>query len=168
VSDTFPRAVAPSFNCPEVPSVSATTLRHARFHAAGLLAAATLAACGGSDRAASPGAATAPAVAPAATTQISAAARAEAQQIFNTRCFTCHGSLGKGDGPGSPGLVPPPRDLSDPAWQASVTDEHIEKIIKYGGAAVGKSPTMPPNPDLTAKNEVVQALRARVRELAPK
>lgn len=131
----------------------------------GLLAAAALTACGGSDRAAAPGAGAAPVAAP---TAVSAAARAEAEQIFNTRCFTCHGSLGKGDGPGSPGLVPPPRDLSDPAWQASVTDEHIEKIIKYGGAAVGKSPTMPPNPDLTAKNEVVQALRARVRELAPK
>jgi len=144
--------------------VSAITPYRASFLAVGLLVAATLAACGGSDRAASPGAAAAPAAAPAAG-EISAAARAEADQIFKTRCFTCHGSLGHGDGPGSPGLVPPPRNLSDPAWQASVTDEHIEKIIKYGGAAVGKSPTMPPNPDLTAKEEVVRALRAHVREL---
>ncbi len=146
--------------------MSESSPHRARLLAAGLLAAA-LAACGGSDRATSPGAG-APAAVPAATAAISAAARADAEQIFSTRCFTCHGSHGKGDGPGSPGLVPPPRDLSDPAWQASVTDEHIEKIIKYGGAAVGKSPTMPPNPDLTAKVEVVQALRARVRELAAK
>ena len=144
--------------------MSAITPYRASFLAVGLLVAATLAACGGSDRAASPGAAAAPAAAPAAG-EISAAARAEADQIFKTRCFTCHGSLGKGDGPGSAGLTPKPRDLTSREWQASVTDEHIEKIIKYGGAAVGKSPTMPPNPDLTAKEEVVRALRAHVREL---
>ena len=38
-------------------------------------------------------------------------------------------------------------------------------IIKFGGAAVGKSPAMPPNPDLVAKAEVVTALREHVRSL---
>jgi hypothetical protein len=54
----------------------------------------------------------------------------------------------------------------DPSWQTSVTDEHLEKIVMYGGAAVGKSPTMPGNPDLMAKPEVVKALVAHVRGLA--
>ena len=57
----------------------------------------------------------------------------------------------------------PPRNFSDPAWQKSVTDEHIETIIKYGGAAVGKSPAMPANPDLNSKPQVVTELRLIVR-----
>ena len=89
-----------------------------------------------------------------------------AEEIFVSRCVTCHGPQGKGDGPGSLGLVPPPRNLSDAAWQATVTDEYLEKIIAYGGIAVGRSAGMPPNPDLMAKKEVVAALRAKVRSLA--
>lgn len=94
------------------------------------------------------------------------AAEAEAKQIFETRCVTCHGPRGEGNGPASAGLTPPPRNFTDPAWQTSVTDAHIEQIIKFGGAAVGRSPAMPANPDLMAKPEVVAALRAHVRELA--
>jgi mono/diheme cytochrome c family protein len=105
-------------------------------------------------------------MAPAAATGAAAdAARAEAKEIFSTRCFTCHGVNGAGNGPASSGLTPPPRDFQDPIWQASVSDEHIRQIIQYGGAAVGKSPAMPPNPDLVAKPEVVEALRAHIRSL---
>ena len=60
----------------------------------------------------------------------------------------------------------PMGDDQDAAWQASVTDEHIEKIVMYGGAAVGRSPTMPGNPDLMSRPEVVRALVAYVRGLA--
>jgi len=98
----------------------------------------------------------------------SAAVVAEAEQIFATRCFTCHGAGGAGDGPASAGLTPPPRNFRDPAWQESVSDEHIDQIIQYGGAAVGRSPTMPGNPDLMSKPEVVAALRAHIRGLAPR
>jgi len=90
-------------------------------------------------------------------------AKAQAQDIFKNRCTPCHGPSGKGDGPASAGLTPPPRNYSDPAWQKSVTDEHIEKIIKYGGAAVGKSPAMPANPDLMSKPQVVTELKNVVR-----
>jgi mono/diheme cytochrome c family protein len=78
-------------------------------------------------------------------------ARAEADQIFATRCTTCHGAGGDGTGPGAAALNPKPRNFGDPSWQSSVTDAHIEKIIQYGGGAVGKSPAMPPSPDLRAK-----------------
>jgi len=91
------------------------------------------------------------------------AAIQEAQTIYATRCVTCHGPGGKGDGPAGAALSPKPRDLSDPAWQQSVTDEHIEKIIQSGGPSVGKSPLMPANPDLNAKPDVIKALRAIVR-----
>jgi len=90
---------------------------------------------------------------------------AEEKQIFETRCYTCHGMKGMGDGPGSAGLNPKPRNFTDPTWQGSVTDDHINKIILYGGAAVGRSPMMPGNPDLIAKPEVVAALVKHVRSL---
>ena len=97
------------------------------------------------------------------TAEITPEARAEAQQIFQTRCSACHGTTGHGDGPGAASLVPPPRNYHDPAWQDSVTDEEIEKAIVYGGAAVGRSPAMVGNPDLASKPSVVAALREIVR-----
>jgi mono/diheme cytochrome c family protein len=96
------------------------------------------------------------------------AAMKEAQEIFATRCSACHGASGKGDGPGSAALNPKPRNLSDPTWQKSVSDDYIEKIIQYGGAAVGRSPMMPGNPDLISKPDVVKGIRATVRGLAQK
>jgi mono/diheme cytochrome c family protein len=96
---------------------------------------------------------------------VSAAASAKAEEIFSTRCFTCHGMSGAGDGPASAGLAPPPRDFRDPVWQDSVTDDHITKIVAYGGAAVGKSPGMPGNPDLVAQKDVLAALVAHIRRL---
>lgn len=132
----------------------------------------------GSEREASPGATApvptappkaAPAPAPAPTPAAPPAAvdpRAEARQIFESRCATCHGPQGAGDGPASAGLVPKPRNFRDAAWQSSVSDAHIEKIVQYGGSGVGKSPAMPPNPDLVPRPDVVAALREHVRSLA--
>lgn len=74
---------------------------------------------------------------------------AKAKEIFGQRCVPCHGSVGAGDGPASASLNPKPRAFSDAAWQDSVTDEHIMKIVHFGGAAVGKSASMPGNPDLS-------------------
>jgi mono/diheme cytochrome c family protein len=122
---------------------------------------------GSSGTATSPTPAAAPAApaAPAAiaTNEPSAAARAEAKEIFASRCATCHGPEGMGNGPASAGLTPPPRNFHDPAFQARVTNEHVEQIIQYGGAGVGLSPAMPANPDLTSKPEVVAALREIIR-----
>jgi mono/diheme cytochrome c family protein len=113
-----------------------------------------------------PAAGTATATANAAAAPAAAAAadpKAEAEQIFATRCVTCHGATGKGDGAAAAALNPKPRDYSDAKWQAETTDELIAKAIREGGAAVGKSPLMPPNPDLVAKPDVVAALVAKVR-----
>lgn len=90
------------------------------------------------------------------------AAAATAKTIFEQRCVPCHGTTGQGDGPASAQLNPKPRKYADKAWQASVTDADIEKIIKVGGQAVGKSPLMPANPDLTDP-AVVSALKDIVR-----
>jgi mono/diheme cytochrome c family protein len=116
-----------------------------------------------------PAAKTAP-VAPAAKsgTTITDANRTEAKEIFASRCTPCHGQTGGGDGAASAGLTPKPRNFHDPEWQKTTTDEHIEKIIKFGGAAVGKAPMMPANPDLADKDAVVAALREHIRSLADK
>jgi mono/diheme cytochrome c family protein len=100
----------------------------------------------------------------AAAPAVDPAAKAEAEQIFATRCTPCHGSGGGGDGPASAGLTPKPRNLRDSSWQTTVDDAYLEKIIQYGGAAVGKSPMMPANPDLAGR-PVVAALRNHVRSL---
>lgn len=102
---------------------------------------------------------------PAAATPPAGGVDAEADMVFNTRCATCHGPLGMGDGAAAAALNPKPRSFKDAEWQKSVTDDHIAATIVKGGAAVGKSPLMAPNPDLEAKPEVVKALVARVRKL---
>jgi cytochrome c5 len=91
---------------------------------------------------------------------------AEAKDIYTNRCTVCHGATGKGDGDGSAALDPKPRDFTAPEWQASVTDDHLQKIIVFGGLAVGKAATMPPNPDLDAKPEVVAEVVKLIRGLA--
>lgn len=90
--------------------------------------------------------------------------RAEAKQLFDTLCTTCHGASGKGDGQAASALNPKPRDYTDKAWQAQVTDEELRKIILLGGQAVGKAATMPGQPQLKDKPEVVDALIAMIRE----
>ena len=132
-----------------------------------VVAALTLAACGGGDgggaassQPAKKGGA-APSPSPAAPAALSEEA---ARKTFESRCGSCHGNTGKGDGPGAAALTPKPRDYTDKEWQKSVTDEQIRKAIVMGGAAVGKSPSMPAAPDLESKPHVVDALVKVVRK----
>jgi mono/diheme cytochrome c family protein len=104
----------------------------------------------------------------ASAEDIPAAAVAEADTVWQQRCTTCHGATGKGDGAAAAALNPKPRDFSLATWQASVTDEHIEKTILEGGQAVGLSMLMVANPDLASKPDVIKALRAHVRSLGAK
>ncbi len=87
----------------------------------------------------------------------------EARTTFKQVCATCHGENGMGDGPGAAALNPKPRNYTDKQWQASVTDDQIAKTILLGGAAVGKSPAMPAQPQLRDKPEVVAQLVRIVR-----
>lgn len=88
---------------------------------------------------------------------------AEAKSLFESLCYTCHGLSGHGDGPGAAAIEPKPRSFADAVWQDSVTDEQIHKTIVFGGAAVGKSPMMPAQPQLKGKAEVLGALTKIVR-----
>jgi mono/diheme cytochrome c family protein len=121
-----------------------------------------LAACGGADQSTSsstPKGAALAADAPGAK---------EATELFQSLCSTCHGTTGHGDGPGAAALTPKPRSFSDPAWQDSVTDQHIQKTIVFGGAAVGKSAMMPAQPQLKTKPQVLEALTKIVRSFRGK
>ena len=144
-------------------------LRPARF-ALLSFALASLAACSKPEDKAEP----APTPTPITTTASTAAKPTTddippaSRNIFNTRCSTCHGAEGKGNGPAAITLNPKPRNYTDVAWQKSVTDDHLREIIVKGGAAVGKSPLMPPNPDLENKPDVVNGLVAIVRAFSGK
>lgn len=91
---------------------------------------------------------------------------AAADEAFKSRCSSCHGESGHGDGPGSAALTPKPRNFGDKEWAKSVTDDHLRKVIVMGGAAVGKSPMMPPAPDLDGKPEVVEGLVKKIRSFS--
>jgi len=93
----------------------------------------------------------------------SASPAAQARKTFRTVCVSCHGSDGKGDGPGAAALNPKPRDYTNVEWQNGVTDEQLQKTILMGGAAVGKSPAMPAQPQLQDKPEVVAELIKIIR-----
>lgn len=92
----------------------------------------------------------------------------EAQVLFANVCAQCHGTDGTGNGPASASLNPKPRNYTDPAWQASVSNEEIKKIIVGGGQAVGKSGMMPPNPNLEDREDVLDELVQIIRGFGKK
>lgn len=49
---------------------------------------------------------------------------------WQQNCVRCHGRLGRGDGPQGPMLRA--TDLTDPRWQAAVSDEQMMKSIREG------------------------------------
>ena len=85
-------------------------------------------------------------------------------KLYQARCSPCHGSDGKAATPTAQALNPKPRDHTDGAYMNQLSNEHIAKIIKNGGPAVGKSPMMPPQADLTEPQ--IEDVIAFVRTLA--
>jgi cytochrome c553 len=53
-----------------------------------------------------------------------------AEVTWMNQCAKCHGKRGRADGPQSPMVKA--KDLSDPAWQAMVSDEAMAKVIQTG------------------------------------
>ena len=91
-----------------------------------------------------------------------------ARTYFATVCSSCHGASGAGDGLAAAALNPKPRNFTDAAWQASVTDEHLKKIILEGGPSVGKSVLMPPNPGLAEEPATIDGLVKMIRGFGKK
>jgi cytochrome c oxidase cbb3-type subunit III len=68
----------------------------------------------------------------------------EGKKLYGQYCALCHGQSGKGDGPGAANLNPKPRDHTDKEYMSKLSDDDLLKVIKNGGASIGKSPLMPP------------------------
>jgi mono/diheme cytochrome c family protein len=80
-------------------------------------------------------------------------------------CATCHGEDGCSPGPGAAGLDPQPAHHCDGNYMNKLSDEHIFKVIKEGGASVGKSPLMAPWGG-TLSDDQIRDVAAFVRSLA--
>lgn len=130
------------------------SIRRAACVAAGS-AALLLTACPGSDQQAAsppaPAAAPAAPAAPAAAPKAAAAApadvkpdAAEGEKLYATYCASCHGPRGGGDGPAAAALDPKPAKHHDGTYMNALSNEHLFKVVKEGGASVGKSPLMAP------------------------
>jgi mono/diheme cytochrome c family protein len=70
------------------------------------------------------------------------AAAEDGAALYKTYCVTCHGDTGKGDGAASASLTPKPANFADAAFWKTRDDAAVKKVIKEGGAAVGKSAMM--------------------------
>lgn len=52
--------------------------------------------------------------------------------VFAQSCASCHGPLGRGDGPAGRGLNPPPANLADPAEMRTVTPLDVYRKVSIG------------------------------------
>ena len=82
---------------------------------------------------------------------------------YHTTCAPCHGEGGKGDGPAAAALNPKPRDHTNGAYMDKLTNDHLLKVIKGGGAQFGY-PNMPGQPQLA--DDTVKNVIAFVRSLS--
>lgn len=76
------------------------------------------------------------------------------EMAWRQQCLQCHGPSGRGDGPN--GALFHPRDLSDPQWQATVTDADIAATIRNGKNRM---------PKFDLPEPVLQGMVARIRML---
>lgn len=67
----------------------------------------------------------------------------DARAAYRVNCVPCHGEAGRGDGMAAAALNPRPADFTDPAFWRSRTDAQLLRTIREGGAATGRSPSMP-------------------------
>lgn len=89
-----------------------------------------------------------------------------ARALYHAHCAVCHGSTGKGDGPGATVLRQAMRDFTDPGAMAAVTDRFLFEIIKKGSSQFGRSNAMP-SWGMRLSDEQIQALVMYIRSLAP-
>lgn len=88
----------------------------------------------------------------------------EGKKLYGQFCSSCHGQSGKGDGPAAAALNPKPRDHTDRAYMSKLSDEDLLKVIKNGGASIGKSPLMPPW-SASLKDDQIKDVIAYIRTL---
>lgn len=89
-----------------------------------------------------------------------------ARALYAAHCAVCHGSTGKGDGPGAAVLRHAMRDFSNPEAMRAVTDRFLFEIIKKGSSQFGRSNAMP-SWGMRLSDDQIQALVLYIRSLAP-
>lgn len=98
------------------------------------------------------------------TLAVQAADVDQGKKLYGQFCASCHGQSGKGDGPAAAALNPKPRDHTDKEYMSKLSDEDMFKVIKNGGASVGKSPLMPPW-GASLKDDQIKDVVAYIRTL---
>ena len=88
-----------------------------------------------------------------------------AAELYAQNCASCHGPSGKGDGPLSAGLSPQPAKHADGGYMNALSNDHIFKVVKEGGVAVGKSAMMAPWGS-SISDEEIRGIVAFIRGLA--
>jgi mono/diheme cytochrome c family protein len=89
-----------------------------------------------------------------------------ARALYDAHCAVCHGSTGKGDGPGATVLRQVMPDFTNPAAMGAVTDRFLFEIIKKGSSQFGRSNAMP-SWGMRLSDEQIRALVVYIRSLAP-
>lgn len=77
--------------------------------------------------------------------------------LYKKFCQPCHGAEGKGDGPNSENMDPPPRDLTDSGkekYMVHRTNGELLKAIYIGGSKIEKSGMMPPFGKTLSEDEI--------------
>ena len=87
------------------------------------------------------------------------------EAAYQIQCASCHGETGAGDGPVAQALNPKPARHDDGAYMNPLTDDYLFKVIKFGGASVGKSPMMAPLGGSLSDQQIRNVLRF-IRTLA--
>lgn len=77
--------------------------------------------------------------------------------IFQRSCAGCHGPAGRG-GSTRLGLVPPPRDLTDSAFQEGVTDQELRRSIRSGKGMMPAFGGLMPDEDLAGLIAFIRSL----------
>ncbi len=88
------------------------------------------------------------------------------KEQYERLCAVCHGAGGRGDGPALRGMPVHPKSFADAAAFRDVTDQALFEAIQKGGAAIGKSPLMPPFGDQLKEGQI-RDLVAYLRSLPP-
>jgi cytochrome c oxidase cbb3-type subunit 3 len=82
--------------------------------------------------------------------------------IYDSRCVSCHGPQGKGDGPVAKTIgTPPPGDLTDDQWKHGDRPEQVVGVIARGLPGTGMSPWVG-----TLDDEEIRAVAAFVYVLS--
>ena len=90
-----------------------------------------------------------------------------AQKQFNKYCAKCHGAAGRGDGEQAATLRHKPKDWTNCAEMAKVSDDDRFKITKLGGQPVHGQQCEMPGMGKALSDEEIRGLVAYIRSFCP-